>query len=111
MPHSVAEYCKDDLQFDLDERHRWLLEDIVCTYDHCRRILYRTAKLKPSEIPSGRDEHVEDLLDCYSRLYTILDKTAKLMIYLFPWNGGKNPHFREVVEKHSCDTNPFLRAL
>ena len=111
VPHHIAEYCKDDIQLDLDERHRWLLDDIVHTYDHCRRILYRTACFKGKELYEGRNEHVENLLDCYSRLYTILDKTAKLVAFLFPWNGERNPNFRAVVEKHSCDSNPFLRAL
>ncbi len=111
VPHNIADFCVDDLVFDLDDRHQWLLEDIVFTYDHCRRIIYNVSKTNYKVLDHGRNEHVEMLLDCYSRLYTILDKTAKLIIYLFPWNGPANPYFKDVVEKHSCDTNPFLRAL
>lgn len=113
VPHRSSRFAKDEISFPLSERHQWLLDDIVLTYDHCRRILYRIYMIPEEEFSrKGRDEDVESLLDCYARLYTILDKSAKLIDHLFPADGSRqNLHFYQVAETLENSSNPYLRAI
>ena len=113
VPHRSAKYAKDDITFPLEERFQWQLEDILHTYDHCRRILYRTYKIPPEEfINKDRDEDIECLMDCYARLYTILDKTAKIINALFPEDYSRSDlKFYTVAKSLKDDSNPYLRAI
>ena len=112
IPHHNAKYACDDIILDLDERHQWLLEDIIKTYDHCRRIFYRICKDPVEFIKKSRDDDVESMIDCYVRLYTLLDKSAKLIDYLFPRDGDREKlKFYDVTESLSNSPNPYLKAL
>ena len=111
--HNCRKLAKDDLDFDLDEKGQWLLEDIIHTFDHCRRTLYRTDKIDELTFANkGRDEDVESLLDCYVRLYTLLDKIAKLVVTLFPGDGSlKNKNFYKVADGMKGNVNKFLHSI
>lgn len=112
IPHKSETYAKDDLQFDLDDRHRYLLEDIVQTYSHCRKLFYAFKDPFIFQEKTERDDDVESLIDCYVRLYTLFDKCAKLIQYLFPqdWSDEK-VGFYETARKLACENNPYLRAI
>ncbi len=95
-----------------DERHQWLLDDIIRTYDHCRRILFRISPEANSFEGKARDEDVECMIDCFVRLYTLLDKASKLMQYLFPRDGIEDKaSFYDVAEKYVNSPNPYLKAI
>ncbi len=112
IPHHNEKYACDDIILDLDERHQWLLEDIVKTYDHCRKIFYRICENPEEFISKSRDDDVESMIDCYVRLYTILDKSAKLIDYLFPREGDRDKlKFYDVAESLANSPNPYLKAL
>ncbi len=110
---AVPDVCTcDDIGLDLDEERQWLLEDVTGTYDHCRRLFYRVAE-DPSKVAAGlgRDD-VECVVDCCVRLYTLLDKTAGLIAYMFPYGGSEEyPRFRDVAEAFGCSPNPYLRSM
>ena len=111
--HSCKKYANDNLNFALSERHQWLLDDIIATFDHCRRTLYAFDKISEDKvIKKTRDEDVESLLDCYVRLYTLLDKTAKLIAALFPRAGSlKNKNFYKVADELDSSRNKFLASI
>ena len=113
VPHNSAKYAKDAISFPLEERYQWQMEDIIHTYDHCRRILYRMYKIPPEEfIDKDRDEDIECLMDCYARLYTLLDKTAKIIDALFPADSSRTDlKFYTVAESLANSSNPYLRAI
>jgi len=111
--HNCKHYAKDNLKFSLDERYQWLLDDIVATFDHCRRTLYKFDKIDEKKVAEKkRDEDIESLLDCYVRLYTLLDKTAKLIAALFPGDGSlKDKNFYKVAEAVADSRNKFLASI
>ncbi|WP_400209913.1 hypothetical protein [Candidatus Methanarcanum hacksteinii] len=111
--HNCAKLAKDDLEFVLDERTQWLLDDIMHTFEHCRRILYRTDKIDESTFAGkNRDEDVESLLDCYIRLYTLFDKIGKLIVALFPRDGTlKHKKFYDVADGLKDSANKFLQSI
>lgn len=112
IPHNNAKYACDDIQLDLDERHQWLLDDIMRTYDHCRRTFYRVAKDIDKFVEKPRDDDVECVVDCFVRLYTLLDKSSKIITYLFPRDQNtKQQYFYDVAETLSNTSNPFLRSI
>jgi len=112
IPHKCAKYAKDDIQLELDDKHQFLLDDIIQTYAHCRRLFYKFQDPKIFMSKKERDEDVEILIDCYVRLYTLFDKCAKLIQYLFPqdWSNEKMG-FYETARKLACENNPYLRAI
>lgn len=113
IPHQCERYSKDDLTFDLDDKHNWLLDDIIHTFAYCRHSFYMITEGKEShEICwNGRDERVERMIDCFVRLYTLLDKTSKLIIYLFPEEDLEINRFYDVAEHYRNSSNPYLRSF
>ena len=113
IPHRNQRYAKDDLDFELNERYRMLLDDVLHTYDHCRRIMFGISRKGLESFGrKGRDDDVETLLDCYVRAYTLLDKVSKLATHLFPRDDSKpNATFYEVAEGYERSSNPYLRAI
>ena len=110
---AVPDVCtRDDIELDLDEERQWLLEDVIGTYDHCRRLFYGVAG-GPSEVAAGlgRDD-VECIEDCCVRLYTLLDKTAGLVAYMFPYGGSEEyPGFSAVAGSFKDSPNPYLSSM
>lgn len=90
-----------------------MLDDIMHTFEHCRRILYRTDQIDESAFMNkGRDEDVESLLDCYVRLYTLFDKIGKLIVTMFPRDGSlKHKKFYDVAESMKNNVNKFLQSI
>lgn len=111
--HNCGKLAKDDLEFVLDERNQWLLDDVMHTFEHCRRILYRTDQIDESAFMNkGRDEDVESLLDCYVRLYTLFNKIGKLIVTMFPRDGSlKHKKFYDVAESMKNNVNKFLQSI
>ena len=102
----------DDITLNLDERHQWLLEDIIHTYDHCRKLLFNAVPNPFKIINADRNDDVEGLVDCFVRLYTLLDKSAKLIVYLFPRDESiERPNFYDVAESLANSPNPYLRSI
>lgn len=114
VPNYNPDWVKDDLVFDLSESGNLLVRDIISTFDHCRRLMHRYTRI-PEEIrfAKERDEDVESLLDCYFRLYSILDKTAKIINELYPQSSELNGQitFKEVVSNLWSNSNQFLRGI
>ncbi len=111
IPHNSARFAKDDIQLDLDERHQYLLDDIIRTYSHCRRLFHG---LEPDRIrlKTERDEDVERLIDCYVRLYTLFDKCGKLLNHLYPQDFSDDKFsFYDVARKMARENNPYLKAI
>ena len=112
VPNFSSKYAKDDVRMDLEERYQWLLDDILSTYDHCRRTFYRVAKDTLSFIDKERDDDVESIIDCFVRLYGILDKVAKLIYHLFCRDRNlEDLKFYTVASSLSSDPNPYLQSL
>ena len=112
IPHKCARYARDDIQIDLDEKHRFILDDIIQTYSHCRKILQGLPNSEEFMSKTERDEDVERLIDCFVRLYTVFDKCAKILVYLFPQDSsGNKEKFYEVARKLACENNPYLKAI
>ena len=51
------------------------------------------------------------MMDCFVRLYTLLDKTSKLILYLFPKDDLEINGFYNVAEQYSKSSNPYLRSF
>ena len=112
ISHYNPEYARDEVCLDLDERHQWLLDDIIRTYDHCRRTFFRISPEEDSFQDKSRDEDVECMIDCFTRLYTLLDKASKLIRYLFPRDEiEEKASFYDVAEKYANSPNPYLKAI
>ena len=111
VPSIQAEHLGDEIEFELEGKDRIIIDDIIMSFDHCRRILYRFSKFKPEEIESkGRDEDAECLVDCYIRLYSILDKFSKIIrtvSELNPYLKG----FWKIGDELRKNRNPYLRAI
>lgn len=68
-------HFRDEVEFKLDEKHSIIWEDVVASFDHCRRILFNFfLNTNNGAIDNGRDENSESLIDCFIRLYSVLDK-------------------------------------
>ena len=111
VPSLQAEHLKDEVAFELDGKDRIIMDDVLASFDHCRRILYRFSRFTPEELSAkGRDEDVECLIDCHIRLYSILDKFSKIIrtISGLDW---KLKGFWEIGDKLGESQNPYLKAI
>ncbi len=113
IPNPNRDWMNDDLDLKLDERHSIILEDVVRTFDHCRKILYEFTKVPIEErFSKVRDDSVESLIDCYVRLYSVLDKVAKIIDYFFSLDlSGKTASFWNVSEALAVSSNKYLRSI
>ncbi len=114
ISNEVPNICTcDDVALDLDERHQWLLEDVMRTYDHCRKLLYKVVGVDQANVLAKIDgDDIESVVDCFVRLYTLLDKTARLITYLFPRDSSmEQSNFYDVAESLSNSPNPYLRSI
>ncbi len=111
--NEIPDVCTcDDIELNLDEKHQWLLEDVVKTYDHCRRLFYDNTRDMKKILLDDRCDQIECVIDCFVRLYTLLDKSAKLITYLFPQDGSmERLHFFDVAKTLHNDPNPYLRSI
>ncbi len=88
-------------------------KDVMATYDHARRLYYQYS-LQPIDDRGFRKtdmEFAELLQDCYIRLYSIIDKIAKLLGLHFLGLEGTIPPFHEIVKSFENDSNCYLRGL
>lgn len=112
IPHHCADLAKDDVYFELNGKYQLLLDDILQTYSHCRKRFYSVPTDAFAYLDKERDEDVECLIDCYARLYTLLDKMAKLIIHMFPQDYALDDlKFWTVANSYSESTNPYLKAI
>jgi len=74
------EWMKDTIGWGTTSSNQIRIKDIIRTYSHCRRILFEYTRIPRAERVHMTDDDMFDrLLDCYLRLYSILDKTMKLI--------------------------------
>ena len=74
------EWMSDDIGWKTSEDNVIRINDIMRTYNHCRMGLYeftRTPRMERAR--EIEDDSFDRLLDCYLRLYSIIDKTMKLI--------------------------------
>lgn len=111
VPNINSDWLKDDYIKDKDPELSARLADILSTYDHCRRLMHRYNIMPLEErIQKKRDEDVESLIDCYFRLYSILDKASKVIEILFPI-GLDKVTFRKVASYLRHSPNKYLRGI
>ena len=111
VPSLQAEHLEDEVTFELDGKDRIIMDDVLASFDHCRRILFRFSGLSPEElIAKGRDEDVEYLIDCHIRLYSVLDKFAKIIRTVSGLDCNLNG-FWEIGEELKNNRNPYLKAI
>ncbi len=113
LNHYCGRFATDNLDFSLKGEDQWLFEDILSTFDHRRRKLYAIEQIDEGTFKNkGRDDDIEDLLDCHVRLFTLLDKIAKLMFILFPDRKRlKKGTFKDAAEILRDDQNTYLAAI
>ncbi len=113
MEHDCGRFAADDLDLGLEGEQQLLLEDIISTFCHCRKKLYAINGIDEEIFKlKRRDEDIEELLDCYMRLYSIPDKVAKLIKMLFPNREYPNrEHFWDVYKVLEDDKNIYLRSI
>ena len=70
---------KDTFTIQVDEVNRIRLDDIFRVFDHCRKILFWFKHLPNEEKYNCNEDPIQRLLDCYFRLYSILDKITKVL--------------------------------
>ncbi len=114
------DWMKDDLEWKTCPNNVIRIKDIIRTYNHCRLALYEYTKSPRMErIHSLNDDSFDRLLDCYLRLYSIIDKSMKLIATdvlhqeqnyeIKFWELGKNPGFK--IKQRKCKHLRFLTDL
>lgn len=75
----MPKWMRDTVTWESDEFNSARIDDILHTFDHCRRSLHRFMSLPESRWNLKEGEDLECLVDCYFRLYSIMDKISKII--------------------------------
>ena len=106
---------KDTLKIQLDEINLIRLNDILWTFDHCRRIMFWFYHLPEEDKYDCKGEPIQRLLDCYFRLYSTLDKIAKILYDLIIRNNCKikvkDRSFKDVAKYLENDSNDYIKGI
>ena len=127
---SRYQYCCDDLTLDAEDVDlKAMFEDVTETFAHCRYLMYSALtdadpkyKIAYAFSPKAKRVHNQEvLMDMYSRLYAVLDKTSHIVIKTFgitlmPKDGAKyppQPSYNQIVKelRNSSMDNPYLMTL
>lgn len=106
---------KDTFRIETDEVNRIRLNDVLRTFDHSRRIMFWFYHLPKKERYDCKGEPIQRLLDCYFRLYSTLDKIAKLLYDLIVRGNyrikPKDRYFANVAEYLEKSTNDYIKGI
>lgn len=123
------EWASDSFGDKFDKFGNLRLKDIMGAYDHCRRLLFEFSKFDKYDRRSLiQGESLEKLKDCHLRIYSIIDKAAKLIYYgvldeearkeiteTKRKDKEKDEHHRNdfeyVCDKFAGTDNPFLKSI
>lgn len=112
-PFRIRHYLNDDLEWHPGGIKEIRFNDIINTYKHARLLLFNNNR-QPKDDTGCRNsdvETIENLQDCYVRLYSIIDKSAKILNMLYPDKDDPQQPFYKIVRKFKNDRNYYLRGL
>jgi hypothetical protein len=102
----------DHFELQTDEVNRIRLNDILRTFDHCRRILFDFQQLPYKDRYDCKKEPVQSLLDSYFRIFSTLDKLAKVISSLALGIVPREKNdFKTIAEQLRFNTNDYLRGI
>lgn len=94
------EQLKDDIDLKVDIDNTIRMNEIVRTFDHCRSLFYQFSKAPFEERAYYKPgPETEFLVDCYYRLFSLLDKIAKVISCLLFGNSKYIQSFKDVCIK------------
>ena len=112
LPIMDENQLKDNLFITTDEVNKIRMDEICRIYEHCRRILYRhMQEPELARLYFKPGEQTESLLDCYYRIFSLLDKIAKVISKAVYDDQIDDKSFRNVCNNLRSNSNDYLRGI